>query len=157
MTTNDTRTPRERAANEAWLRDLDKDDPVHGGCFDGYESQQEAFEAGFLARDAEVPEYDTLAGCTGCEDCPAPAHQHGCFADLKGHCNEPESHPARARHRDRRTGREGGQRPRLAPERTGRRADRMGPSEVAEEIEDCKPLAELVFRAAGFRIEGDEA
>ena len=31
-------------------------------------------------------------GCTGDGDCPAPAHQHGCFADLAGHCNEPEAH-----------------------------------------------------------------
>lgn len=54
MTTNDTRTPRELAANKAWLRDLDRDDPIHGGCFDGYDSQQEAFEAGYLDRDAET-------------------------------------------------------------------------------------------------------
>ncbi|TFB96544.1 MULTISPECIES: hypothetical protein [unclassified Cryobacterium] len=31
-------------------------------------------------------------GCAGDGDCPAPAHQHGCFADLVGHCNEPEAH-----------------------------------------------------------------
>ena len=31
-------------------------------------------------------------GCTGSDDCQAPAHQHGCFADLLGYCNEPSAH-----------------------------------------------------------------
>ena len=31
-------------------------------------------------------------GCTGSDDCPAPAHQHGCFTDLVGRCSEPEAH-----------------------------------------------------------------
>lgn len=35
-----------------------------------------------------------LPGCSGRENCPAPAHQHGCLADTEGHCNEPEDHTA---------------------------------------------------------------
>lgn len=33
-------------------------------------------------------------GCTGAGDCDAPAHEHGCFSDLLGHCNNPEEHRA---------------------------------------------------------------
>lgn len=36
-------------------------------------------------------------GCTGAYDCPAPAHQHGCFADLMGYCNEPDDHAGTAK------------------------------------------------------------
>ncbi|TFD27466.1 hypothetical protein [Cryobacterium cryoconiti] len=42
--------------------------------------------AGTPAADEPCP------GCTGAGSCQAPAHQHGCFADLVGHCNEPEAH-----------------------------------------------------------------
>ncbi|WP_062516469.1 hypothetical protein [Demequina gelatinilytica] len=33
-----------------------------------------------------------LPGCTGDYNCPAPAHQHGCFSDTQGHCNDPGDH-----------------------------------------------------------------
>lgn len=34
----------------------------------------------------------TLPGCTGAAECPAPAHEHGCFADTEGHCSDPSDH-----------------------------------------------------------------
>lgn len=36
-------------------------------------------------------------GCTGANDCPAPAHVHGCYADTQGHCDAPEEHAQAAR------------------------------------------------------------
>ncbi|PPG36320.1 hypothetical protein [Rathayibacter sp. AY2B5] len=46
-------------------------------------------EAGLAALD------DACPGCDGSETCPAPAHQHGCFADTEGHCNDPGEHASR--------------------------------------------------------------
>lgn len=36
-------------------------------------------------------------GCTGASDCPAPAHLHGCYADMRGTCSEPGEHLVPAR------------------------------------------------------------
>lgn len=33
-------------------------------------------------------------GCDGSGTCPAPAHVHGCYNDLLGHCDDPADHPA---------------------------------------------------------------
>lgn len=33
-------------------------------------------------------------GCTGASDCITPIHQHGCYADTSGPCNERTEHPA---------------------------------------------------------------
>jgi hypothetical protein len=38
---------------------------------------------------------DACPGCDGSGACPAPAHQHGCFADTEGHCNDPGEHGER--------------------------------------------------------------
>lgn len=33
-------------------------------------------------------------GCDGSGTCPAPAHVHGCYNDLLGHCDDPGDHDA---------------------------------------------------------------
>lgn len=30
--------------------------------------------------------------CTGAADCRVPLHVHGCYADTRGNCDDPEDH-----------------------------------------------------------------
>lgn len=160
MSTNDTRTPQERAEELLPTAEDIQEQFISGAMLTGFAySRAEAIrdweawrEREQSARDAEQDkEGDVLPGCTGSEDCPAPAHQHGCFADLQAHCNEPEAHPA---------------------EPTTVTAEQKAQAVMAL-IEDSTDVtdrgvstaawhqanrdADLVFRAAGFRIEGDPA
>jgi hypothetical protein len=69
---------------------------------DNFEKAERALVAALpylAAHDAEVarvPE-GTRPGCTGADDCRAPAHVHGCYADTEGHCDAPEDHAEAAR------------------------------------------------------------
>lgn len=55
-----------------------------------------------LGSDGLTPEERLLraifgAPCSGASDCPAPVHEHGCYADLDGTaCTDPEEHDASA-------------------------------------------------------------